>query len=178
MKPERWKRVDALLSGALGLESEQRAAFLAQECEGDEELKRQVQALLKAHEAAKSFLETPPSEAAGALQQKLPAGSLEETSLGATLSAPHAFVGRILSHYRMEQLLGTGGMGVVYQATDLKLGRAVAIKLLTRHLAADQKAKVRFLRVARAASALDHPNIGVIHEIGEQDNELFIATGT
>src|SRR5258708_23896918 len=68
-----------------------------------------------------------------------------------------------------------GGMGVVYRATDLKLGRTVALKLLSPQMAADETAKARFLREARAASALDHPNIGVIHEVGEQDGELFIA---
>src|SRR5260370_34722594 len=66
-------------------------------------------------------------------------------------------------------------MGVVYRAKDLKLGRAVAIKLLSRQFAASGDAKARFLREARAASALDHPNIGTIYELGEQDGELFIA---
>ncbi len=175
MKPEQWKRVDALLSAALELKWEQRAAFLAQECEGDEELQRQVEALLKAHEAASSFLEAPPYDAAEALKQKHPAASLDETTIAANRNSPHALIGRVFSHYRLEQLLGEGGMGLVYRATDLKLGRAVAIKLLSYHLAADKTAKARFLREARTASALDHPNIGVIHEIGEQDGELFIV---
>src|SRR5262249_41564434 len=81
----------------------------------------------------------------------------------------------MLSHYRLEDRLGAGGMGVLYRATDLKLGRAVAIKLLARHLISDETAKARFVREARAASALDHPNIGTIYEIGEDDGELFIA---
>jgi serine/threonine-protein kinase len=80
-----------------------------------------------------------------------------------------------LSHYRLEERLGAGGMGVLYRATDLKLGRSVAIKLLARHLVGDETAKARFVREARAASALDHPNIGTVHEIGEEDGELFIA---
>src|SRR5262249_1497728 len=84
------------------------------------------------------------------------------------------FVGRVLSHYRLEEQLGAGGMGVLYRATDLKLGRAVAIKLLARHLVSDETAKARFLREARAASALDHPNIGTVHDLGE-DGELFIV---
>src|SRR6516165_12506991 len=83
--------------------------------------------------------------------------------------------GRVLSHYKIDERLGAGGMGVLYRATDLKLGRAVAIKLLARHLVSDQTAKARFVREARAASALDHPNIATIHEIGEEDGELFIA---
>src|SRR5215470_6055385 len=90
-------------------------------------------------------------------------------------SARDLFVGRVLSHYRLEERLGGGGMGVLYRATDLKLGRAVAIKLLARHLASDEAAKARFIREARSASALDHPNIATVYEIGEEDDELFIA---
>ena len=76
-------------------------------------------------------------------------------------------VGRVLSHYRLEEPLGAGGMAIVYRATDLKLGRAVAIKLLTRQLAGDEGAKARLMREAQSASALDHPNIGVVYEIGD-----------
>src|SRR5262249_30957446 len=90
-------------------------------------------------------------------------------------SSTDPFVGRVLSHYRLEERLGAGGMGVLYRATDLKLGRAVAIKLLARHLVSDETAKARFVREARAASALDHPNIANIYEIGEENGELFIA---
>ena len=89
--------------------------------------------------------------------------------------ATDAFAGRVLSHYRLEERLGGGGMGLLYRATDLKLGRAVAIKLLARHLASDEAAKARFTREARSTSALDHPNIANVYEIGEADGELFIA---
>src|SRR5262249_57544495 len=77
--------------------------------------------------------------------------------------------------YRLEERLGGGGMGLLYRATDLKLGRSVAIKLLARHLVSDETAKARFIREARSASALDHPNIATVHEIGEAEGELFIA---
>lgn len=175
MKPERWERVDALLSAALEHKEEQRAVFLAQVCEGDEELRAHVQALVSAHEAANSFLEAPPAGVAAALAQNDSARSTGQATIAATDASPHVFIGRTLSHYRLEELLGAGGMGVVYRAMDLKLGRAVAIKLLSNKLTADESAKVRFLREARAASALDHPNIGVIHEFGEQEGELFIV---
>src|SRR5262249_39685111 len=90
-------------------------------------------------------------------------------------SSTDPLVGRGLSHYRLEERLGAGGMGLLYRATDLKLGRAVAIKLLARHLVSDETAKARFIREARAASALDHPNIATVYEIGEEQGELFIA---
>src|SRR5262249_7983750 len=90
-------------------------------------------------------------------------------------SAIDPLAGRVLSHYRLEERLGAGGMGVLYRATDLKLGRAVAIKLLARHPGHDETAKARFIREARAASMLDHPNIANVHEIGEEDGELLIA---
>ena len=85
------------------------------------------------------------------------------------------FTGRVFSHYRLDARLGEGGMGMLYRAMDLALGRTVAIKLLARHLVSDDTAKVRFMREARAASALDHPNIATIHDVGEQEGETFIV---
>jgi len=99
----------------------------------------------------------------------------EQIHPGQTAISSDPFIGRVLSHYRLEEQLGAGGMGVLYRATDLKLGRAVAIKLLARHLVTDETAKARFVREARAASALDHPNIANVHDIGEEDGELFIV---
>jgi adenylate cyclase len=94
---------------------------------------------------------------------------------GETVLAVDQFIGRVLSHYRLEARLGAGGMGLLYRGMDLALGRAVAVKLLARHLVCDATAKARFIREARAASALDHPNIGAVHDIGEVDGELFIV---
>ncbi len=174
MNPESWQRIDALLSAALDCEEKQRASFLSKACEGDEELRAQVQALVSAHEAANTFLETPPTGAAAALAQNDSARSTGHTA-AATDPSPRVLIGRVLSHYRLEELLGAGGMGVVYRAMDLKLGRAVAIKLLSHKLTADESAKARFLREARTASTLDHPNIGVVYDFGEQVGELFIV---
>src|SRR2546423_1681202 len=161
MHPERWQQIDQLFHSALGQEPNRRAAFLVRECAGDESLRSEVEALISSHEQAENFIETPASDLAAELLAK------GQTGLTA---------GQAIGPYRVVSVLGVGGMGEVYLAQDTRLGRQVALKLLPPQFTMNADRVRRFEQEARAVSALNHPNIVTIHEIGRDDGSQFIVT--
>jgi serine/threonine protein kinase len=152
-----WELVKETFEAALDRPQPERSAFIVDACHGDEEVRREVESLLLAHEQDSDFMNEP----VGALLPN------DEPVLAA---------GQRFGHYEQISLLGKGGMGQVYVAVDTRLGRKVALKLLPSTLTNDPTYVPLLEREARAASALNHPNIITIHDVGEVDSIHFMTT--
>ena len=165
MSPEKWHTAGRLVQAALTRAPQERAAFITAACAGDEALRQEVETRLKSHRETGALVATQVEVAA--------APSVAE---GSANGATQALDGRMLGHYQLLNEIGRGGMGRVYLAYDQRLGRRVALKLLLRQSTRSPERVQRFKQEARAASALNHPNILTIYEIGELKGVHFLAT--
>jgi eukaryotic-like serine/threonine-protein kinase len=183
MTPDQWRRLEQLYHEALELPTVERADFLARASAGDEVLRRKVEALLKSHDEGGGFLDRHAIEVAARAvahdagrvgQQQI--GDNRIPNGGAIAHEPRGtLIGRTIGPYRPLGLRGAGGMGEVYLAEDTRLDRRVALKILPREVRLDEDRTRRFMREAKAASALNHPNVATIYDIGESDGVHFIA---
>ena len=158
MTSAHWQQLESLFQAALERPVGERAAFLAQACAGDAALLQEAEKLLASFDSADDFLETPAADSLGLA--------------GAAAVTP----GQHIAHYAIISALGAGGMGEVYLAQDTRLKRPIALKLLSARFMHDAQFVERFEHEARAASALNHPNIITVHDIGCEAGVHFIAT--
>src|SRR5438094_2519710 len=161
MTPARLQTIEEIYRAALDQEPNQTSAFLDTACEGDEPLRRKVEALLASRQRAASFIET---SAVGLATRIIENGQAD------------LLIGRTIGHYKISKRIGTGGMGEVYLATDMTAGRKAALKLLPERFTADAERLKRFQQEAHAVVGLNHPNILTIYEIGEDHSAHYIAS--
>jgi serine/threonine protein kinase/Tol biopolymer transport system component len=162
VRRDRWASITELFHAALEWPQEQRSTFVEEHCYGDEQLRQEIASLLTYEESAQRFLNQPAMQVAA----RLIAHPCPELKLQA---------GDQIGCYRILELLGIGGMGEVYKASDARLGRLVALKLITRSAFPSSEVSERFLREARAASALNHPNICTVYDVGDHGGEPFLV---
>ena len=164
MNSERWQKVKGLFDAALALAPEKRGKFLKNACGSDDELRREVENLLDSFDNTEGFMDKPAAaEIAGLI--------VERVEIKEKIKS-----GESIAHYEIIRQIGAGGMGEVYLAKDQKLDRKVAVKFLNEKFSRDESNLRRFTREATAASALNHPNILVVHEIGEAGDVHFIVS--
>ncbi len=160
MTPERWHRVEEVLQAALDRAPEGRSAFLLEACLGDEELRRETTSLMQAYEVSAEFLEEP---------------AISQDAQVFLDHDEHRRIGQQIGPYEIIQRIGSGGMGDIYLAHDGRLDRLVALKLLRSYFLSDAERLRRFQTEARAASALNHTNILTIYDVGQSEQNFYIA---
>src|SRR6266566_3859357 len=161
MTPARFQTIEEIYRAALDQAPGQISAFLDKACEGDDVLRRKVEALLASRERAGSFIET---SAVGIASRIIENGQAD------------LLVGQTFGHYKISTPIGSGGMGDVYLATDITAGRKAALKLLPMRFTGDAERLKRFEQEARAVVGLNHPNVVTVYEIGEQNSIHYIAS--
>ena len=158
---ERYRRIDEIFQAALALDPAERSSYLSHACSGDQLLIKEVEYLLSSDEQHWELIGTPAFEMVAPLL---------------AIGRPQLSHGDLIANYKIISLLGVGGMGEVYLAEDSELGRKIAIKLLPAEFTTNEERVKRFRQEARAASALNHPNILTIHQISQSEDRYFIAT--
>src|SRR6185503_4161631 len=161
MTPERFARIGQLYSEVAELAAETRAAYLAQACAGDEDLRREVESLLAEEDLVGDFMGAP---------------ALKDAATLMTSEVPGTLVGKQLGHYELISFIGAGGMGEVYAARDTRIGRKVAVKLLPLAVARDKDRLRRFEQEVRAVGMLNHPNILTIHDVGTYEGAPYLVS--
>ena len=160
LNPERWQQIRKIFDAALALPIEERPRFLDSACQADAALRQEVESLLESDGAAGDFLQS---------------GEEHRASSNGTFVAIDPWIGKHVGPYRIVERIGFGGMGVVYRAVDTRLGREAALKFLGAEMHLDARARDRFEREARAASALNHPNICTIYGVDEFEGHPYLA---
>jgi serine/threonine-protein kinase len=159
MSSERFQQIERIYHSALDKDENHRSAYLNEVCRGDEDLRREVEGLLALAGRANRFMEAP---------------ALNIAARTLTLPSGRSLEGRQLGAYEILNKIGRGGMGEVYRARDTRLGRIVALKILPEHLSQDEQSRERFEREARTTSALNHPHICSVYDVGHQDGISYL----
>ncbi len=161
MADEKWQKIREVFDSALRRQPDERRMFVNEACGQDKTLLAEVESLLSSLDSAEGFMETP---------------AVAEVAHMIEIETKKLEAGKLFGHYEIIEQIGVGGMGEVYLAKDTRLERRIALKILPEKFATDRGRMRRFVRESKSASALNHPNIITIYEIGEADNTHFIAT--